>query len=123
MLLAAPALLLICRQQSGYPRCAPTPNKASSSIGTGSGTSGLASLMTVVTVAPAFAAPDPPTNGGNGAGQNGQCTGSPDLGSALLMRFGMRYGQSGLPLARSHDLPEKDPSEVAIADKEEGSEY
>jgi hypothetical protein len=25
--------------------------------------------------APAFATPEPPTNGGNGAGQSGQCTG------------------------------------------------
>lgn len=28
--------------------------------------------------APAFAEPSPPTNGGNGAGQSGQCTGNPD---------------------------------------------
>jgi len=35
----------------------------------------LASLMAVATAAPAFAAPSPPTNGGNGAGQSGQCTG------------------------------------------------
>lgn len=28
--------------------------------------------------APAFASPNPPTNGGNGAGQSGQCTGNPD---------------------------------------------
>jgi hypothetical protein len=28
--------------------------------------------------APAFAAPSPPTNGGNGAGQSGQCTGPAD---------------------------------------------
>jgi hypothetical protein len=28
-----------------------------------------------VTAAPAFANPSPPTNGGNGAGQSGQCTG------------------------------------------------
>lgn len=27
--------------------------------------------------APAFADPAPPTNGGNGAGQSGQCTGNP----------------------------------------------
>ncbi len=27
-------------------------------------------------IAPAFANPAPPTNGGNGAGQSGQCTGS-----------------------------------------------
>jgi hypothetical protein len=26
--------------------------------------------------APAFADPSPPTNGGNGAGQSGQCTGA-----------------------------------------------
>ena len=29
-----------------------------------------------VTAAPAFANPSPPTNGGNGAGKSGQCTGS-----------------------------------------------
>jgi hypothetical protein len=28
--------------------------------------------------APAFADAPPPTNGGNGAGQSGQCTGNPD---------------------------------------------
>lgn len=28
--------------------------------------------------APAFAEPKPPTNGGNGAGQSGQCTGPQD---------------------------------------------
>jgi Spy/CpxP family protein refolding chaperone len=28
------------------------------------------------TAAPAFANPSPPTNGGNGAGKSGQCTGS-----------------------------------------------
>jgi hypothetical protein len=76
----------------------------------------------VVMVALAFAAPDPLTNGENGAGQNRKCTGSSDLRSALLIYFGMRYGQSGLLQARSHDLPEKNPTEVAIADKEEGSE-
>ena len=27
---------------------------------------------------PAFATPSPPTNGGNGAGQSGQCTGPAD---------------------------------------------
>ena len=73
--------------------------------------------MTVVTVAPAFAAPDPPTNGGNGAGQNGQFTGSPDPRSGLLINFGMRYGQSGLLHARSHDLLEKNPTEVAIVER------
>lgn len=30
------------------------------------------------TAAPAFATPHPPTNGGNGAGQSGQCTGPAD---------------------------------------------
>jgi hypothetical protein len=40
----------------------------------------LASLMfagslAVAVTAPAFASPQPPTNGGNGAGQSGQCTG------------------------------------------------
>jgi hypothetical protein len=29
-----------------------------------------------LTAAPAFANPSPPTNGGNGAGQSGQCTGA-----------------------------------------------
>ena len=35
-------------------------------------------------VAPAaIANPSPPTNGGNGAGQSGQCTGNPDLRPAV----------------------------------------
>lgn len=29
----------------------------------------------LATAGPAFAEPSPPTNGGNGAGQSGQCTG------------------------------------------------
>ncbi len=33
----------------------------------------IAALM--LTATPAFANPSPPTNGGNGAGQSGQCTG------------------------------------------------
>jgi len=37
-----------------------------------------ASLLTIGTAAPAFADASPPTNGGNGAGQSGQCTGNPD---------------------------------------------
>jgi len=32
-------------------------------------------LMTLAIAAPALADPSPPTNGGNGAGQSGQCTG------------------------------------------------
>jgi hypothetical protein len=35
-----------------------------------------AGLLTVA--APAFANAPPPTDGGNGAGQSGQCTGNPD---------------------------------------------
>ena len=35
-------------------------------------------LMISVSAAPAFASPKPPTNGGNGAGQSGQCTGPAD---------------------------------------------
>lgn len=35
-----------------------------------------ASAALAVTAAPAFANPSPPTNGGNGAGKSGQCTGS-----------------------------------------------
>ena len=31
--------------------------------------------MLLATAMPTFAAPSPPTNGGNGAGQSGQCTG------------------------------------------------
>jgi hypothetical protein len=30
-----------------------------------------------VTIGTAFGNPPPPTNGGNGAGQSGQCTGNP----------------------------------------------
>jgi opacity protein-like surface antigen len=35
----------------------------------------LASSFALAAAAPAFAEPSPPTNGGNGAGQSGQCTG------------------------------------------------
>jgi hypothetical protein len=37
----------------------------------------LAAGFTLGTAAPAFASPSPPTNGGNGAGASGQCTGQP----------------------------------------------
>jgi hypothetical protein len=35
----------------------------------------VAAGVTIGSVAPAFGNPSPPTNGGNGAGQSGQCTG------------------------------------------------
>lgn len=35
----------------------------------------LAAALALAIAAPAFANPPPPTNGGNGAGQSGQCTG------------------------------------------------
>lgn len=35
----------------------------------------LATAGLMATAAPAFANPSPPTNGGNGAGHSGQCTG------------------------------------------------
>jgi hypothetical protein len=35
----------------------------------------LAAALSLAIAAPAFADPAPPTNGGNGAGQSGQCTG------------------------------------------------
>jgi hypothetical protein len=38
----------------------------------------LAGLALAVTIGPALGNPSPPTNGGNGAGQSGQCTGNPD---------------------------------------------
>jgi hypothetical protein len=40
---------------------------------------GLATAAFVAAVAPSasIANPSPPTNGGNGAGQSGQCTGNP----------------------------------------------
>jgi hypothetical protein len=31
--------------------------------------------LALATAAPAFGSPSPPTNGGNGAGKSGQCTG------------------------------------------------
>jgi hypothetical protein len=37
----------------------------------------LAALLSLL-AGPAFANAPPPTNGGNGAGQSGQCTGNPD---------------------------------------------
>jgi hypothetical protein len=38
----------------------------------------LAGAFAVSAPAAAFANPSPPTNGGNGAGSSGQCTGNPD---------------------------------------------
>jgi hypothetical protein len=35
----------------------------------------VAAGVTVGSISPAFSNPSPPTNGGNGAGQSGQCTG------------------------------------------------
>ena len=35
-----------------------------------------ATLMLAAIAAPAFANPSPPTNGGNGGGSSGQCTGA-----------------------------------------------
>jgi hypothetical protein len=35
----------------------------------------ITAAITLGIAAPAFANPTPPTNGGNGAGQSGQCTG------------------------------------------------
>ena len=35
----------------------------------------LAAAFALATAAPVLASPQPPTNGGNGAGQSGQCTG------------------------------------------------
>ena len=37
-----------------------------------------ATALLLSTGVPAFADPPPPTNGGNGAGSSGQCTGNPD---------------------------------------------
>jgi hypothetical protein len=36
----------------------------------------ITAAITLGIAAPAFANPSPPTNGGNGGGQSGQCTGS-----------------------------------------------
>ena len=38
----------------------------------------LAGAALALTLSPAFGTPSPPTNGGNGAGQSGQCTGPAD---------------------------------------------
>jgi Spy/CpxP family protein refolding chaperone len=38
----------------------------------------VAAALTIGTTAAAWADASPPTNGGNGAGQSGQCTGNPD---------------------------------------------
>lgn len=35
----------------------------------------VAAATALAAVAPAYASPSPPTNGGNGAGKSGQCTG------------------------------------------------
>ena len=37
-----------------------------------------AAALSLTTPVAAFADATPPTNGGNGAGQSGQCTGNPD---------------------------------------------
>ena len=37
----------------------------------------LATALGVASAAPALGNPPPPTNGGNGAGSSGQCTGNP----------------------------------------------
>ncbi|HEX6578673.1 MAG TPA: hypothetical protein VF082_09920 [Jiangellaceae bacterium] len=37
-----------------------------------------ATALLLSTAVPAFGNPPPPTNGGNGAGSSGQCTGNPD---------------------------------------------
>jgi len=37
----------------------------------------LAALLALSMIVPALADAPPPTNGGNGAGQSGQCTGNP----------------------------------------------
>lgn len=37
-----------------------------------------AGALLAATIGPALAEPAPPTNGGNGAGQSGQCTGPQD---------------------------------------------
>ncbi len=39
---------------------------------------GLSATLLLAAAAPAWADPSPPTNGGNGAGQSGQCTGPQD---------------------------------------------
>jgi hypothetical protein len=38
---------------------------------------GLAAALAIGPAAAAFGNPPPPTNGGNGAGHSGQCTGNP----------------------------------------------
>ena len=38
----------------------------------------LAGSLALAAAAPVLASPQPPTNGGNGAGQSGQCTGPQD---------------------------------------------
>jgi hypothetical protein len=40
-------------------------------------------LGAVAPIGAANASPKPPTNGGNGAGSSGQCTGNPDLRPAV----------------------------------------
>ena len=48
----------------------------------------------------AWASPTPPTNGGNGAGQSGQCTGPQDDHTGLLPE----PGRSGQPAVDKHQL-------------------
>lgn len=48
---------------------------------------GLAALLTLI-AGPAFADAPPPTNGGNGGGQSGQCTGDPGSRPAVCPATG-----------------------------------
>jgi hypothetical protein len=46
----------------------------------------VAGVLAASLPAAAFGNPSPPTNGGNGAGQSGQCTGNPDDRPASCFR-------------------------------------
>ncbi len=57
----------------------------------------IAAAFGLATVAPAWADASPPTNGGNGAGQSGQCTGNPDSRPSSCWSEGGPGNQPGPP--------------------------
>jgi opacity protein-like surface antigen len=57
----------------------------------------LAAVAALALSAPAFADPAPPTNGGNGAGQSGQCTGNPNDRPSSCWDQGGPGNQPGSP--------------------------
>jgi hypothetical protein len=64
--------------ESAPQRVTPTADKEAERMKRAIVAAVIAAGITIGTVGPAFGNPSPPTNGGNGGGQSGQCTGNPD---------------------------------------------